>query len=298
MPTAHAWERIHHRVSVPAPGVTVKDWHHHMRRLPKSHYERRVNRNYDFMHPVRMNIGEKHIRKWMGGGSVQVQMKHLVGHRTNERGVEEDIMHHGQLVHLPRDMLERLRDVLKGVQQSASISMPKHVLHYNVKHGGGFFDSFKDFVSTAWDGIKTVGSFVLENGDKILDLLPTNQYTLAARTALSAAKKIVSTVDGIRKQVLAAQEAKEAAQTKIHTEQAEALEKEIALREKNASKEKLEEARRSAKERLAKLKAHAKQVGAEEAKKKKELAAANAKEVKLAKKAEQAVKKAKAKAGK
>ena len=173
---------------------------------------------------------------------------------------------------------------------------PSHAdLIHNAIHGGGLFNSVGDFFGGVWDGLKSVGGFLLENGPAILETIsdilpPSSPQLIAAKAALKLAGDVTRKVDGIRKSYSAAQDAKDAAQAKIDAAKQAGLDKELALRETGAKKEAIAKAQADAKARIAKLKEDAKKVGAKALKEKRALAAGEAKAKAAASKAESKIK--------
>ena len=284
----HPWERIIEGWSHPAHGVSVAKWRRFLSKLPHDQLKLRAAHGGALYHPVRVNLQHHHVKKLVMGRGVEVSRSQVVGHE-----------HDGQLVLLPSDQAEKLLDILRSDAKKHSFKLrltERHIQH-NLRHGGGLFDSFGDFVSGVWDGVKTVGNFVLDVGpgllDAIADILPSGSPQLiAARAALKAAADITRKVDGIRKAYGAAQDKKDAARAQIDAEKQKALEKEIKLREAGAKAEAIAKAKADAKKRIEQLKATAQKVGAAAVKEKKALAAAAAKEKAAASKAETAIKKA------
>ena len=155
-------------------------------------------------------------------------------------------------------------------------------LHHNAIHGSGLFDSVGEFFGGVYNGLKVVGSFLLENAPAILDTIadilpPSSPQLLAAKAALKVASDVTRKVDGIRKSYTAAEDAKEAARAKIEAAKQAALDKELALREAGAKKEAIAKAQADTKIRIAKLREEAKRAGAKAVKEKRALTVGEAK---------------------
>lgn len=289
----YAWEKLttdhsHKLHSHPAHNVSVAEWRRYLGKLPHEQIKARATHGGSVYHPVRINLRHEHVKKLVLGRGIEVHRSQVIGHE-----------HDGQLVLLPSSEAKKLLAVLRpgAKKHSCKLRLAEHHIQHNLIHGGGLFDSFGDFVSGVWDGIKTVGTFVLENGPAILDAIadilpPGSGPLLAAKAALKTAAQVTRQVDGIRKTYVQAQAAKDAAKDKIEAEKQKALEREIALREAGAKKEAIDKAKADAKQRLEKLKKEAAIVGAKAVKEKKELARGQAREKAAAAKAEQKVKKA------
>ena len=236
-------------------------------------------------------LKKSHVTKWKNGKAVRLDGGSISLHPVAG----------SHPVYLEMDQHKKAVKAKKGQKINLKVSR-RAGMFTRQEVGGGLFDSFGDFVSGVWDGVKTVGKFIWENGPAILEtiseLLPPNSPQLiAAKAALKAASQGIKVVDGIRSSYEKASDAKKAAQDKVDQEKQKALDKELALREAGAKKEQIEKAKKETAARIAKLKEEAKKRGREEVAKKKQLRAQEKKVDKLSKTAEDKINIAKAKAG-